>query len=224
MSYAVLAVGTVVVLSLFAFAGRLTGFSVMGLWSAGTAYFFMAPVYSFRVSNSRDLAALALYGTVGLVLARTTPNSRRPVRDGPDRPKHQSPPVPRADIRRVLADLTSSSELGERLKERQIEVESSNLDNFRCSYADAVRVLSHVRAAPACRACISLSGRVRTSSLSLRGVNFDLKAAFLARCHGCPVAETQRFQATAEGDHLLGERAPKVGSVTTGVESAKVGV
>jgi len=147
MSYAVLAVGTVVVLSLFAFAGRLTGFSVMGLWSAGTAYFFMAPVYSFRVSNSRDLAALALYGTVGLVLARTTPNSRQPVRDGPDRPKHQSPPVPRADIRRVLADLTSSSELGERLKERQIEVEPSNLDNFRCSYADAVRVLSHVLAA-----------------------------------------------------------------------------
>lgn len=77
MSFVVLAVGTVVVLSFFAFAGRLIGFSVMGLWSAGTAYFFMAPVYSFRVSNSRDLAALALYGTVGLVLARTTPGSRR---------------------------------------------------------------------------------------------------------------------------------------------------
>src|SRR5689334_18308980 len=72
MSFVVLAVGTVVVLSFFAFAGRLIGFGVMGLWSAGTAYFFMAPVYSFRVSNSRDLAALALYGTVGLVLARTT--------------------------------------------------------------------------------------------------------------------------------------------------------
>src|SRR5437016_10105738 len=36
--------------------------------------------------------------------------------------------------------------------------------------------------------------------------------------------ETQRFQAAAEEDHLLGKRAPKVSGVTTGVEAAKVAV
>jgi hypothetical protein len=151
MSYLVLSVGTVVVLSFFAFAGRLPGFTVLALWSAGTAYFVMAPVYSFRVSNPRDLAALALYGTVGLVFARTTRRTRRRVRnepgDEPNSPGLESPPVPRVEIKRVLADLTSSSELGERLKQRRIEVESSHLGSFRCSHADAVRVLSHMFAA-----------------------------------------------------------------------------
>jgi hypothetical protein len=55
-------------------------------------------------------------------------------------------------------------------------------------------------------------------------VYLDLETSFLARCHGYSVAETQCFQVPAEGDHLLGERAPKVRGVTTGVESAKVGV
>src|SRR5258708_2016905 len=55
-------------------------------------------------------------------------------------------------------------------------------------------------------------------------VHFDLEATFLTRCHGCPVAEANRFQAPTEGNHLLGERATEVRSVTTGVEAVKVGI
>jgi hypothetical protein len=55
-------------------------------------------------------------------------------------------------------------------------------------------------------------------------VHLDLEPAFLSRCHGCPVAEANRFQAAAEGNHVLSERATKVSGVTTGVEAAKVAV
>jgi len=55
-------------------------------------------------------------------------------------------------------------------------------------------------------------------------VHLDLEEAFLARCHGRSVIEAQRLQFAAEGDHLWGERTPKVSSVTTCVEAAKVGI
>lgn len=118
------------------------------LWSAATAYFIMAPTYSLRVSNSRDLTALALYGAVGLVIARTTPRAKQEVRNEPEIRKTVPPPAGLVDLMIVLADLTSpSSELGERLRQRQIEIEASLLRSFRCSYVDAVRILSHIFAA-----------------------------------------------------------------------------
>jgi len=135
-----------VVLCSCALAGRIAGLSVTALWTAGTAYFLMAPTYSFRVSNSRDLAALALYGTAGLVIARIRPVTRR-VQELRDVPAIEFSPDILVDFRKVLIDLTSSSELGQRLKEQRIEIEASLLDSFRCSYIDAVRILSQVFAA-----------------------------------------------------------------------------
>jgi hypothetical protein len=55
-------------------------------------------------------------------------------------------------------------------------------------------------------------------------MHFDLEASFLARCHGRPVAEAQRFQLSAERNHVLRERAAKIGGMAPGVEAAKVGV
>jgi len=147
ISYIALAVGALVALCSSELAGRRVGFSVTALWSAGTAYFVMVPVYSFRVSNSRDLVALALFGAVGIILVKTRPLPKRPVRYGPEVPEIEPPSVDLIDLRTVLADLQSSSELGQRLKQRIIEVEVSLPRSFRCSYFDAVRVLSHVFAA-----------------------------------------------------------------------------
>jgi hypothetical protein len=147
MSYIALGVGTLVVLGLFALAGRLAGFSVMILWSAGTAYFLMPPVYSFRIANAGDLAAIALYGAVGLVLARTAPGPRRPVRNEHDIPGTESPRAALVNLATVLADLISSSSLGERLKERQVEIDAPYLHKIHCSYTDGVCILSHALAA-----------------------------------------------------------------------------
>jgi hypothetical protein len=146
ITYFTLAAGVLVVWYSCGLAGRLAGLTATALWSAGTAYFFMPPIYSFYVSDSRDVAALALYGTVGLVLARTRPLARRSWRNGREISEVRPLPATVVDLQKVLADLTFSSELGERLKQEQIEVETSHLHRFRCSYADGVRVLSHVLA------------------------------------------------------------------------------
>lgn len=142
MSNLTLAVGLVVALCAYWFAGRRAGFSVVALWSAATAYFVMPPVYSFRVSDPSDLAALGLYGAIGLVAARITPTKRPPS-------NKLSVPGSEAldglvDLKAIWADLCSSSGLGVCLKHRQVEVETSGLGKFRCSHPDAVRVLSDV--------------------------------------------------------------------------------
>ena len=139
------AMGTVVTLCCSAFAGRLAACSVTALWSAATAYFVMAPIYSFRVSSPRDVVALALYGTVGLVLARRAPVRRTPIERVV--PTVAPPPPVIVDLQRVIGEVALSSELGERLTKRGIEVASSScLQRFPCSYADAVRMVSHVLA------------------------------------------------------------------------------
>ena len=133
-----LGVGTILVFCSHALAGRLAGFGVTALWGAATAYFLMAPVYSLRVSSSVDLAALALYGTVGLVLAKTAPRKKRLPRNEPKTVTAGRSPEVLVDIKTVLADLASRS---------GIQVEASRLNGLRCSYEDAVRVLSDVLAA-----------------------------------------------------------------------------
>lgn len=147
MSYIVLGVGTVVVLGFFALAGRLVGFSVMILWSAGTAYFVMPPAYSFQISNSEDLAAMALYGTLGLVFAKTASRLKRRLRVEHDMPQTKPPLAVLVDLATVLADVTSSSTLGQRLKESQVVVDAAHLHTIRCSYTDGVDILSHALAA-----------------------------------------------------------------------------
>jgi hypothetical protein len=143
MSLIALALGIVIALGSFALAGRLVGFCVAALWSAGTAYFLMTPLYSFRVSKSEDIAALAVYGAVGMVLAKMVPTTRRTA----SRQERPAVALPRAlffDPAAVLAAVTSSPEVASRLKERSIQFDTSYLTSWRCSHADGVRVLSDV--------------------------------------------------------------------------------
>jgi len=145
MSYIALAVGVVVVPILFSLAGRFIGLSVIAIWSAATAYFLMPPQHSFRISHTGDLVALALFGTAGLVFAKTVPEGKQPVRDQPDVPERTPPPAALVDLEEVLVNVMSSSGLGDRLRQRRIEV-APCLPRFRCSYVDAAHILSQVLA------------------------------------------------------------------------------
>jgi uncharacterized protein DUF4118 len=143
MSYIVLAAGIVALPIFFSLAGRFIGLSIVAIWSAATAYFFMPPQNSFRISHTGDLVALALFGTVGLVFAKTVPNEKQPDRDEPEVPARTPPPTALVDLEAVLIDLMSASGLGDRLRQRQIEV-APCLPRFRCSYVDAAHILSQV--------------------------------------------------------------------------------
>lgn len=143
MSYIAIAAGIVALPMLFSLAGRFIGLSVIAIWSAVTAYFFMPPQNSFRVSHPGDLVALALFGILGLVFARTVPRGKRPVRDELEVPERTQPATALVDLESVLVDLMSASGLGDRLRQRQIEI-ASYLPNFRCSYVDAAHILSQV--------------------------------------------------------------------------------
>jgi hypothetical protein len=142
ISYIALATGTIVASCSYVLAGRLAGLSAVILWIAGTAYYFMAPFHSFRVSSSSDLSALALYGMIGLVLAKTAPSEKQSVRDELLVPRIE--PLPRfsTDLKTVLTDL-GSSEVGEGL---MLETKFLYQQRLRCSHPDAVRVLSDVLA------------------------------------------------------------------------------
>ncbi len=143
MNYTVLAAGIVAVPIFFSLAGRFIGLSVIAIWSAATAYFFMPPQHSFRISHAGDLVALALFGAVGLVFAKTVPRRKQPVPDQPEVPERTPPPTALVDLEAVLVDLMSSSDLGDRLRQRQIEV-APCLPRFRCPYVDAAHILSQV--------------------------------------------------------------------------------
>ena len=148
ISYFVLAIGLVIAFYFYTFVGRLGGLSATALWSMGTAYFVMPPSYSLRVSNPHDLAALALYGVVGFVIASVKPVAR----SAPTRSRQKIPRIPPCqpglvNIKDVVADLMASSELGRRLRHRNIEIDVCGLQTFPCSCSEAVSVLSGVLAA-----------------------------------------------------------------------------
>jgi hypothetical protein len=142
-TYFVLALGAILSLCGHALGGRIAGLSVTALWSAGTAYFVMEPLNSFQVSSPRDLAALALYGMLGIVLAKPAQAARQRLRNKPAAPAFR-PPCKPVDFKTLLADLTSSSELSRCLDQRHIEIEASRLGAFRCSQDDAIGALSHL--------------------------------------------------------------------------------
>lgn len=146
ISYIVLALGALAALCGHALAGRMAGFGIVALWSAGTAYFVMAPVYSLRVSNVSDLAVLVLFGTVGFALAGTAASEREPALEDYKVSGDKPSTAVIVDLKSVLAELMSLSELGVALNARQIEVETV-ASSFRCSYRDAVHILSDVLAA-----------------------------------------------------------------------------
>jgi hypothetical protein len=139
-----LAVGILVSLWVSGLAGRLAGISITTLWSAATAYFLMAPAHSFRVSNWRDLVALGLCGTGGLVLSRKT-SVKRIFEAEPAAQEIGPAPGVLIDLGTILMALTSSK-LGEQLRQRGIHVAVLNPREFRCEYADGIRMLSHILA------------------------------------------------------------------------------
>ncbi len=74
---------------------RYLGLCAIAAGGAGVNYFLMDPVYSFRVSQISDIAALSFYGVVGMFVTlhqtsqagaftfrRYQPHRRSPTRDG----------------------------------------------------------------------------------------------------------------------------------------------
>ncbi len=118
----------------------MVGLSITALCSALMAYFLMTPVYSFRVSQPSDIAALALYGSVGLVLARTIPFKRhRALSTGI--PQIHAPSRVEADLEAALADV-KSYQLGVLLRAEKIKLAART--TLLCTHAEAVRILSGV--------------------------------------------------------------------------------
>jgi hypothetical protein len=77
MVLTVVAVATILAFAGHVIAGRLAGLTITALCTATMAFFLMPPLFSLRVSQTHDIVALALYGTAGLVLARTVPPKRK---------------------------------------------------------------------------------------------------------------------------------------------------
>jgi hypothetical protein len=135
-----LAAGVVLGFSCYMLKGRVVGFCVTAVWGAAAAFLFMPPVYSFRVTEARDLIALALYGTVGLILTGTVEPVGRRLREQTGPRKQKAPAGEIVDLQSVWLDPESG--IAERFRRREIDVELSSLEDFRCSYSDAIRILS----------------------------------------------------------------------------------
>ncbi len=145
VGHVILGIGTFAAIGSYAAAGRLAGLLVTALWSAGTAYLFMAPAYSFQVSETSDIVALALYGAFGLVLARTTQKTSVMPATAAESPGSSN--AAQGDLGDVFAALMSSSQMEADWSRSGISVHAAHLDNFRCPHADGVRVLSDVLSA-----------------------------------------------------------------------------
>ena len=140
----VLGLGTFAAIGSYAAAGRRAALLITALWSAGTAYLFMAPTYSFRVSERSDLIALTLYGAFGLVFARIAQKTRM---QGADSGTPRKPAAAEADLAGVFAELMSSSQMGDGWRRSGISAHTFHLGDFRCPHADGARVLSDVLSA-----------------------------------------------------------------------------
>jgi len=123
-------------------AGRLASIAVAAAGGAFMVYFLMPPIFSFRVSRPSDLAILACYGALGLVLIRVhrnpTQNADQPGRDREDRRLREDGTAVAPAIERLLA-----SDLGDRLSKTNIVLD---LECAVMPWApdDMVRILSAV--------------------------------------------------------------------------------
>lgn len=92
-------------------AGRLTGLSITIFCSAAMAFFLMPPRFSLRVSESRDVLVLSLYGCVGLVTAKATRSRPKQKAVSADCIREFCPTRPspvETDLSRILGELMSS--------------------------------------------------------------------------------------------------------------------
>lgn len=126
--------------------GGLAGVGTTAVCAATIAFFLMPPVLSFRVSETRDLIALAVFGTAGLVLAQS-PRSRRRLRLAGVEPSKEAstiPPHPESDLHDVVEQLMAS-DLGMRLRKLGFAVPDGGL-TLPCNQAEASRILFDVSA------------------------------------------------------------------------------
>jgi hypothetical protein len=75
-TFTAIAIGIVMAMAARILAGRLAGLSMTAVCGATIAY-LLPPAFSFRVSEPRDVAALAIYGAIGLVLAGPGPARKK---------------------------------------------------------------------------------------------------------------------------------------------------
>lgn len=136
--------GTILTLAGYLLAGRLAGFGITAVWAAAMAYFLMPPIFSWRVSHPRDVATLVLYGTVGLVLARTSPARKQyPAVVEQDTAKITPSVGVRTYLEVALSELMSSN-LGARLRGSQIAVNITRDAALSCAHADVLCILSTI--------------------------------------------------------------------------------
>jgi hypothetical protein len=119
-------------------AGKLAGF-VLTLVSLGVVAWVVPPQASFRVSQTRDIIALALFGTTALVLAQAAPARQRQTAVAN---VTWDPPVRRSEVNLedAVADFTASDP-GARLREvaAAIAVKGCALP---CTADETLRILS----------------------------------------------------------------------------------
>jgi hypothetical protein len=111
------------------------------LCSAVMAYFLMTPVFSFRVSQPVDLAALVLYNSLGVVLALTQ-SKKKQIDLRSQYMKMCAEPRVEVDVQTALADILSTH-VGAFLRQSGISVETGTYA-LPCTRAEALRVLPDV--------------------------------------------------------------------------------
>ena len=118
MPYAVLILGAVLAFFVYSYS-RIVGFAITVLCAAATSYFLMTPIRSLRVSETEDLLALSAYFIVsGVILPFGRSGRRRPAWEGTATVTLPVAPTgSRADLSAAFAELSSCSELDERLRD-----------------------------------------------------------------------------------------------------------
>jgi len=118
-----IAIGIIMAVVARLIAGRLAGLGATAICGATIAY-LLPPAFSFRVSEPRDIAALAIYGAIGLVLASPPPAGwkRAPARREPawERIPAGTSETP---VDSVIAELMGS-DLGERMRAAGIAIDA----------------------------------------------------------------------------------------------------
>ncbi len=143
MLVAIVVAATILAFAGYMIAGRVIGLSITAFCSASMAYFVMPPVFSFRVSQTHDLLALALYGTAGLLLAKMAPARGRRGLVRVDWPSPvEGPGRAWTELSTAMAILTSS-ELGYRLQVLDVNLPQDRV-MMPCTRDEAVRILADI--------------------------------------------------------------------------------
>jgi hypothetical protein len=125
--------------------GRLAGLITTVACGAAIAYFFMAPIFSFRISQPIDAIALSLYGAVGLVLFETN-RGRTEICPTGISPSLFSRARPHTNIGSIISEL-ARTDLGDRLRKLKIPVEFDSRISLPCTHTEAIQILSDLLAA-----------------------------------------------------------------------------